>query len=401
MKRLISPYVGDEKYAFVSFCHKDEKRVYPVICGLMNGGCRVWYDAAIAPGLEWPEVIAEHLSACTACVAFVSEASLMSHNCRKEINFALMKNKPLLIVMLDEVKLSPGMEMQLSTVQSVLAYRSGTDVLSALREFGALSDCFGEPNGSETVPFPEMLSEKQKEPLNARKETDPAKTGANIISKDISVMDNSDTAAAETRLYLERASDNGRILPKGALTVGRSAECGYPLIGISKVSSRHAELTAEDQKLYVRDLGSTNGTFVNGRKIAPNQKHELVCGDEVCLASEKFIVRSGCFKRCERIVVEEIRNGRTTAFPADKPIIIGSDPEKCSLTLSGSKFVSREHLLVEAKGKELYVADLDSINGSYIQGVRLKAGEKRPLYFAVTAADEPLYIAFEPDKTEE
>ena len=374
MKKITVPYAGGDKYVFVSYCHKDEKRVYPVVSELMNEGCRIWYDAGINPGLEWPEVIAEHLSGCTACVAFVSEASLRSHNCRKEINFALMKNKPLLIVMLDDAKLSPGMEMQLSTVQSVLAYRSGTDVVSSVRSFGALSDCFGDADGDEA--YADEDNNMKKSPAAER------------------------SAAAEKRLYLERIPGGQCVSWKGVLTVGRSTDCGYPLIGISAVSSRHGELSQEEQRLYVTDLGSTNGTFVNGKKIVPGQKQELACGDEVGFASEKFIVRSGCFERCERLVIEEIRNGRIHFFDADAPIVIGSASDKCTLTLTENKHISREHLRVEAEGKEIFITDLNSINGSYIQGEKLAAGEKRLLRFAVTVADEPLYIAFEPDRTE-
>ncbi|MGL1567570.1 FHA domain-containing protein, partial [Vibrio parahaemolyticus] len=39
----------------------------------------------------------------------------------------------------------------------------------------------------------------------------------------------------------------------------------------------HAELRQEDNKLYLRDCGSVNGTFVNGQKIT--DKTEVKAGD--------------------------------------------------------------------------------------------------------------------------
>ena len=39
-------------------------------------------------------------------------------------------------------------------------------------------------------------------------------------------------------------------------------------LGDNSVSQRHAEISKEDEAVVVRDLGSTNGTFVNGTKIS-------------------------------------------------------------------------------------------------------------------------------------
>lgn len=401
MKKLITPYAGNDKYAFFSYCHRDEKKVYPIISELMNRGCHIWYDAAIKPGLEWPEVIAEHLSACTACVAFVSNDSLMSHNCRKEINFALMKNKPLLIVMLDDVQLSPGMEMQLSTVQSVLAYRKNIDVISALEAFDAMADCFGHAGIDEVVPFPEMIDAEKENSLKAQEMTQELPPFHSEVVTENRSENEQPVSAPSKQFYLVRASSGQCIVWKGRLTVGRSQECGYPLSAVSEVSMHHAELIIEDQNLYVVDRGSTNGTFVNDRKLSANQKYELVDGDELCFAREKFNVRCGTFERRKRICIEEIRNCRSSSFPADVPVVIGSQENKCTLCISGNNMISRNHLRVETEGPEIFVTDLISTNGSYILGEKLKAGKKTLLSAAVTIADEPLYISFEPDRTEE
>src|SRR5215212_181238 len=47
------------------------------------------------------------------------------------------------------------------------------------------------------------------------------------------------------------------------------------------VSGRHAEFFEKEGSLHVRDLGSTNGTFVNGAKVGPQCEVKLTLGDLV------------------------------------------------------------------------------------------------------------------------
>ncbi len=61
--------------------------------------------------------------------------------------------------------------------------------------------------------------------------------------------------------------------------VGRSAECDAPLPNDSAASSRHMRIFRIDGRIAVEDLGSTNGTHVNGRRLAA--PHELAAGDRV------------------------------------------------------------------------------------------------------------------------
>ncbi len=53
----------------------------------------------------------------------------------------------------------------------------------------------------------------------------------------------------------------------GEATVGRAAGCAVLLTGDSFVSQIHARVFRSDGDIWVEDLGSTNGTFVNGRKV--------------------------------------------------------------------------------------------------------------------------------------
>jgi pSer/pThr/pTyr-binding forkhead associated (FHA) protein len=52
------------------------------------------------------------------------------------------------------------------------------------------------------------------------------------------------------------------------LTVGRAAGCGVSLPEDTYVSQVHARVFRRDGELLVEDLGSTNGTFLNDRKVS-------------------------------------------------------------------------------------------------------------------------------------
>lgn len=126
MNNLPTAYEGKEPYIFISYAHKDTNTVLPIIAALQDAGYPVWYDAGIQAGSEWPEYIAEHLDKAKLVLAFISQYSLASDNCRQEINFAIDKSKLLLTVRLDNSQLSPGLQMRLNLSQSLLAYEHST-----------------------------------------------------------------------------------------------------------------------------------------------------------------------------------------------------------------------------------------------------------------------------------
>ena len=72
-----------------------------------------------------------------------------------------------------------------------------------------------------------------------------------------------------------------------SMVIGRSSSCDLVLRD-SEASRRHAEVRRDDQGLSVRDLGSTNGTRVNGIVIA--DWTTLVTGDVVSIGATQIAV---------------------------------------------------------------------------------------------------------------
>ena len=66
-----------------------------------------------------------------------------------------------------------------------------------------------------------------------------------------------------------------RLLPGTAKTVGRGTAVGFS-VDTPLVSRIHCNLQASAEELVVEDLGSTNGTFVNSRRV---QRAKLREGD--------------------------------------------------------------------------------------------------------------------------
>jgi pSer/pThr/pTyr-binding forkhead associated (FHA) protein len=71
-------------------------------------------------------------------------------------------------------------------------------------------------------------------------------------------------------------------LAEGVTSIGRHDDCQIR-IKSSQVSRRHCELFEAGGKLAIRDLGSSNGTFVNGKKITGQQV--LKPGDELTVGT--------------------------------------------------------------------------------------------------------------------
>ncbi len=79
---------------------------------------------------------------------------------------------------------------------------------------------------------------------------------------------------------VEAEGDERHDVPTGEVTLGRSTACNVIVAG-GAVSSLHARILRGPEQVVLEDLGSANGTFVNGARVMTTELHQ---GDLVSLA---------------------------------------------------------------------------------------------------------------------
>ena len=105
----------------------------------------------------------------------------------------------------------------------------------------------------------------------------------------------------------------GKVVPLiGVITIGRSRRCDVTLES-PQLSRMHASVEATSSGIYLRDLGSSNGTFVNGNRTRDT---ELNPGDQIAFDTQRFVVEAPGFK-AEKSTHHEVHTP-AEAFKAPK-----------------------------------------------------------------------------------
>lgn len=91
----------------------------------------------------------------------------------------------------------------------------------------------------------------------------------------------------EVLLFLGEKAQGIFVLARGELTIGRNPDNDIVIDNVG-VSRRHAVIRLSGDRATIEDLGSANGTFVNGQKIA---RHELTDGDEILVLKHRLVFR--------------------------------------------------------------------------------------------------------------
>src|SRR5205823_2745727 len=114
-------------------------------------------------------------------------------------------------------------------------------------------------------------------------------------------------------------SDRGRRIPldRDYLVVGREQTCDV-WFDDPYVSRTHAALQRRGNRVYVEDLGSSGGTFVNG--AATTAARELRAGDVLTFASVRARLESGA------TVADE-----TSALPAEAAVVHQIDEQRAGV----------------------------------------------------------------------
>ena len=101
-----------------------------------------------------------------------------------------------------------------------------------------------------------------------------------------------------------------RVEPGREVTLGRSPECSMQLPAAG-ASRRHASVAWRDGRVVLRDLGSTNGTYLNGERV--EEEAPLESGDRITIGG--VVIRFCC-----------VDAGTAVSSPDDAKTVVASLP---------------------------------------------------------------------------
>ena len=79
-------------------------------------------------------------------------------------------------------------------------------------------------------------------------------------------------------------------LEKAIVLIGRQSDCDVSLTHSRKISRKHCCIAQVNNKFIVRDLGSTNGIFLNGNRI--QKEATISIGDDLVIGDVRFRVQN-------------------------------------------------------------------------------------------------------------
>jgi pSer/pThr/pTyr-binding forkhead associated (FHA) protein len=159
------------------------------------------------------------------------------------------------------------------------------------------------------------------------------------------------------------------------------------------ISRRHACIVGHDGRHEIEDLGSTNGTSVNGQKLGIGQRVRLQSGDRVTLGHCMFVyvplpeMQISLHAALPQAYLWVAFTGHRFFLPSQGEVVVGrSDPAvgfipDIDLSKEGdaTQVIARRHVKITTRGGHHYVEDLGSANGTKLNGARIKIGDRRLL----------------------
>ena len=159
------------------------------------------------------------------------------------------------------------------------------------------------------------------------------------------------------------------------------------------ISRRHARIIVHGDGHEIEDLGSTNGTRVNGIRLQIGQQVPLRPGDRVALGYCNFVyvpvpdeqVSFGA--TTPQTYLWATFNGHRFLLPTWGETVVGRSDVSLGLTPDidltpvgeAAQVVARRHAQVIARGGRHYLQDLGSASGTKVNGARVTLNEQRLL----------------------
>jgi ABC-type multidrug transport system ATPase subunit/pSer/pThr/pTyr-binding forkhead associated (FHA) protein len=175
------------------------------------------------------------------------------------------------------------------------------------------------------------------------------------------------------------------------IRIGKSRDNDVILTNVF-ISKTHAKICCDQNgNLFVIDLDSSNGTFINGKRIASNVKTPINSSDSIEFAQGKGVKlifnptsyssvpgnsKPGDFSPIDS--EKGSNHGATISekLKSKKELIIGRNPN-CDIVIQNSS-VSRAHSMIKKISEtEFTIVDLGSLNGTYVNGRKISSSPVR------------------------
>ena len=157
-------------------------------------------------------------------------------------------------------------------------------------------------------------------------------------------------------------------LLSATVTLGRD-ESNAMVIDDPSVSDFHAEIGLDDEQLYIVDLLSANGTFINGQRVGA--RCELQSWDVIQLGNVELEINDPNKYRPDEWALRAESDLLARQFYVLSGNTIVGRGSECDLIIE-SELLSRRHAEMTIDNDRLHVVDLGSANGTFLNGIKIE-----------------------------
>lgn len=279
--------------AFISHSSRDARRASAICELLEDKGLRCWIAPRdVKPGRDYALEILDGLEQSKSVVIALTNASNQSDFVKREAERAANWKKPIICVRLSNIMPSRSLELYLSTTQWIDAFGPTRDgarygIVRAVRAAGGTPSRLSrgdersfKPTSKSVRSVHSMLKWRFGQARRALNDyLDPR-----CFSRFLPVWRADFEALAilplDTRLAFHGLKVERMAVDRGVI-IGRAADEKTLQISDRTISRHHLLILNSTTGLKVTDLGSTNGTFVNNRKLKPHVASRFTVGDRM------------------------------------------------------------------------------------------------------------------------
>lgn len=118
--------------------------------------------------------------------------------------------------------------------------------------------------------------------------------GTIVLDEDETTLLDSEEDNEVNPILLRKSTEETFEINKNKINIGReSSYCDFIITNNKLIGRLHAIITKKGQDYFIEDNYSTNGTFINSKRIEKMKKYKIEHGDEIKLSNEVFLFING------------------------------------------------------------------------------------------------------------